>query len=69
MNARQPTQGMVWVRCFLSTQAVKPILKGNHRVLNIANKSSILRLSVYKYQSVKTAIDTSRSLGLVNVCF
>jgi hypothetical protein len=64
MNARQPTQGMVWVRCFLSTKAVKPRLKGNHRVSNIANKSSILRLIVYNYQSFKTDIDTSRALGI-----
>jgi transposase len=64
MNARQPTQGMVWVRCFLSTKAVKPRLPGNQRVSNLANKSSILRLIVYKYQSVKTDIDTSRALGI-----
>ena len=62
MNARQPTQGMVWVRCFLSTKAVKPRLQSNHRVSDLANKSSILRLIVYKYQSVKT--DTSRALGI-----
>jgi lycopene cyclase CruP len=55
---------MVWVRCFLSTKAVKPRLKGNQRVSNLANKSSILRLIVYKYQSVKTDIDTSRALGI-----
>ena len=64
MNARQPTQGMVWVRCFLSTKAVKPRRQGNQRVSNLANKSSILPLIVYKYQSVKTDIDTSRSLGI-----
>ena len=64
MNARQPTQGMIWVRCFLSTKAVKPRLQGNHKVSTIANKSSILGLIVYKYQSVKTDIDTSRSLGI-----
>jgi transposase len=64
MNPRQPTQGMVWVRCFLSTKAVKPRLQGNQRVLNLANTSSILRLIVYKYQSVKTDIDTSRALGI-----
>jgi len=64
MNARQPTQGMVWVRCFLSTKAVKPRRQGNQRVSNLANKSSILPLIVYKYQSVKTDIDTSRALGI-----
>ncbi len=64
MNVRQPTQGMVWVRCFLSTKAVKTRLKGNHRGSNLANKSSILRLIVYKYQSANTDIDTSRSLGI-----
>ena len=64
MNARQPTKGMVWARCFLSTTAVKPRLQGNHRLSNLANKSSILRLIVYKYQSVKTDIDTSRALGI-----
>src|SRR4028119_2045579 len=64
MNARQPTQGMVWVRCFVSPKAVKPRLQGNHRVSNLANKSSILRLIIYKYQSVKTDIDTSRALGI-----
>jgi hypothetical protein len=64
MNARQPTQGMVWVRCFLSTKAFKPRQKGNQRVSNLANNSSILRLIVYKYQSVKTDIHTSRSLGI-----
>jgi len=64
MNVRQPTQGMIWVRCFLSTKAVKPRLQGNHKVSTIANKSSILRLIVYKYQSVKTDIDTSRALGI-----
>jgi transposase len=64
MNARQPTQGMVRVRCFLSTKAVKPRLQGNQRVSNLANKSSNLRLIVYKYQSVKTDIDTCRSLGI-----
>jgi len=64
MNARQPTPGMVWVKCFLSTKALKHRLKGNHRVSNLANKSSILRLIVYKYQSVKTDIDTSRALGI-----
>jgi putative transposase len=64
MNARQPTQGMVWVRCFLSPKAVKLRLQGNQRVSNLANKSSILRLIVYKYQSVKTDIDTSRALGI-----
>jgi len=64
MNARQPTQGMVWVRCFLSTKAVKPRLQGNQRVSNLANKSSILHLIVYKYQSVNTDIDTSKSLGI-----
>jgi len=64
MNARQPTQGMVWVKCFLSTKAVKPRLQGNQKVSNIANKSSILRLIVYKYQSVKTDIGTSRALGI-----
>ena len=55
---------MVWVRCFLSTKAVKPRLQGNHRGSNLANKSSILRLIVYKYQSVKNDIDTSRTLGI-----
>jgi transposase len=64
MNARQQTQGMIRVRCFLSTKAVKPRQKGNHRVSNLANKSSILRLIVYKYQSVKTDIDTSQALGI-----
>ena len=64
MNARQPTQGRVWVRCFLSTKAVKPKLQGNHRVSKIANKSSVLPLIVYKYRSVKTDIDTSRALGI-----
>jgi transposase len=64
MNARQPTQGMIRVRCFLSTKAVKPRQKGNQRVSNLANKSSILRLIVYKYQSVKTDIDTSQALGI-----
>jgi hypothetical protein len=64
MNARQPTQGMIWVRCFLSTKAVQPRRKGNQRVSNLANKSSILRLIVYKYQSVKTDIYTSRALGI-----
>jgi len=64
MNARQPSQGRVWVRCFLSTKAVKPRLQGNQRVSNLANKSSILRLIVYKYQSVKTDIYTSRALGI-----
>ncbi len=64
MNARQQSQGMVWVRCFLSTNAVKPRLQGNHRVSNLAKKSSILRLIVYKYQSVKTDIHTSLSLGI-----
>jgi transposase len=64
MNARQPTQGMIWIRCFLSPKAVKPRLKGNQRVSNLANKSSILRLIVYKYQSVKTDINTSRALGI-----
>jgi transposase len=64
MNARQPTQGRVWVRCFLSTKAFKPRRKGNQRVSNIANESSILPLIVYKYQSVKNDIDTSRALGI-----
>ena len=64
MNARQQSQGRVWVRCFLSTKAVKPSLQRNHRVSNIANKSSILRLIVYKYQSVKTDIDTSPTQGI-----
>ena len=64
MNARQPPQGMVWVRCFLSTQTLKPRRQGNQRVSNLANKSSNLRLIVYKYQSVKTDIDTSRALGI-----
>lgn len=64
MNARQPSQGRVSVRCFISTKAVKPRLQGNQRVSKIANKSSILRLIVYKYQSVKTDIDTSRALGI-----
>lgn len=64
MNARQPSQGRVWVRGFLSTKAVKPRLQGNQRVSNLANKSSILRLIVYKYQSVKTDIYTSRALGI-----
>ena len=64
MNDRQPTQGIILVRCFLSIKAVKPRLKGNHRVSNIANNSSILRLIVYKYQSVKSDIDTSRFLGI-----
>jgi len=64
MNARQQSQSRVWVRCFLSTKAVKPRLQGNHRGSNFANKSSILRLIVYKYQSVKTDIDTSLALGI-----
>ena len=64
MNARQQIFGMVWVRCFLSTKAVKPRLKGNHRVSNFANKSSVLRLIDYKYRYVKTDIDTSRALGI-----
>ena len=64
MNARQPTQGMVWVRCFFYTKAVKPRIQGNYRVSNLANKLSILRLIVYKYQSVKTDIDTSRALDI-----
>ena len=64
MNPRQPTQGMVWVISFLSTKAVKPRLQGNTRVSNLANKSSILRLIVYKYQSIKTDIHTSRTLGI-----
>ena len=64
MNARQQSQGKVWVRCFLSTQAVKPRRQGNQRVANLANKWSNLRLIVYKYQSVKTDIDTSRALGI-----
>ena len=64
MNARQPTQGIILVRCFLSIKAVKPRVQGNRRVSNIAKKSSILRLIVYKYLSVKTDIDTSRSLGI-----
>ena len=55
---------MVWVRCFLSTKAVKPRLEANQRVSNLARKSSILRLIVYNYQSVKTDIDTSRGLGI-----
>lgn len=64
MNARQPSQGMVWVRCFRYTKAVKPRLQDNQRGSNIANKSSILRLIAYKYQSVNTDIDTSRALGI-----
>ena len=48
----------------LSPKVVKPRLKGNQRGSNLANKSSILRLIVYKYQSVKTDIDTSRALGI-----
>jgi hypothetical protein len=64
MNARQPTQGMVWVRCFLSTKAFKPRRKGNQRVSNLAKKSSILPLIVYKHQSVKNDIDTRRALGI-----
>jgi lycopene cyclase CruP len=48
----------------LSTKAVKPRLQGNQRVSNLTNKLSILRLIVYKYQSVKTDIDTSRGLGI-----
>jgi len=64
MNARQQTQGMIWVKYFLSTKAVKPRLQGHHRVSNLANKSSILRLIVYKYQSVKIDIHTSRTLGM-----
>jgi len=64
MNARQQSQGMVWVRCFLSTKAVKPRLQGNQRGYNLANNSSVLHLIDYKYQSVKTDIDTSRALGI-----
>ncbi len=48
----------------LSTKAVKPRLQGNQRVSNLANKSSMLRLIVYKYQSANTDIDTSRALGI-----
>jgi len=48
----------------LSTKAVKPRLQGNQRVSDLANKSSILRLIVYQYQSPNTHIDTSRALGI-----
>jgi hypothetical protein len=64
MNARQQSQGMVWVRCFLSTKAVKPRLQRNYRGANIAKKSSILRLIVYNYQYVKNDIDTSQALNI-----
>jgi transposase len=48
----------------LSIKAIKPRLQGNQRVSNLANKSSILRLIVYKYHSANTDIDTSRSLNI-----